>query len=346
MVALSQASNAFVAWAASQGITSPLDLEERAGGRYVTCRQDVTAGDDLLQIPLSSCITADNLESLAERLAYERELGSKSKFTAYINVLPTLESKSLLELPRFWKGSRLDLVTDGGQLEARMSKDERKDLDQWALACVDSRANFLGDKGYSMTPMLDMINHDASVQTRARIEEDKGFAGDGDVLHLTSGKSYSKGEEAFISYGNLANLDTLADYGFVTEKNPCNVESIEVRVVRRPPFAITVYADGSIDAGSKATLRYYLANEEELEIFSTLEDGQGIGILAKPISDRNELDVTSFIASTIAEAADDASMGAADSKDDQLINMYLKERARQLDLAIRGIKRKYPDLEY
>jgi hypothetical protein len=218
--------------------------------------------------------------------------------------------------------------------------------DQWALACVDSRANFLGDGTYAMTPLLDMINHDGSVQTRARIEKNKGFSGSGNVLHLTSGKSYSNGEEAFISYGDLANLDTLADYGFVTENNPCNSESVEVRMMRRQPFPITVYADGSIDAGSKANLRFYLANEEELEVFSTLEEGQGLGLLAKPISERNELDVTSFIASTIAEASDEARAGADETKDDKLIQKYLMERSKLLHLALQRILAKNPGLEY
>ena len=49
------------------------------------------------------------------------------------------------------------------------------------------------------------------------MKEDKGFSGLGDVLCLSSGRSYSRGEEAFISYGNLSNLDTFADYGFVTK---------------------------------------------------------------------------------------------------------------------------------
>jgi hypothetical protein len=197
-----------------------------------------------------------------------------------------------------------------------------------------------------MTPVLDMISHDGTVQTRARIDRDKGFSGSGDVLHLTSGKDYSKGEEAFISYGNLANLDTLADYGFVTENNPCNSESVEVRMMRRQSFPLTVYADGSIDAGSKANLRYNLATKEELEVFNTLEEGQGLGILAKPISDRNELDVNSFIASTIAEASDEARAGADYSQDDELIRKYLLERAKLFDLAIQRIKSRYPDLEY
>ncbi|KAL3779176.1 hypothetical protein HJC23_002027 [Cyclotella cryptica] len=338
MVALGKASNAFLTWAASQGIETPLNLAERDDGRYVFCSEDIKAGQDLLSCPVSACIVADSLEGhtfvcwserrlntllskielegVAERLAYERQLGEKSKYAPYMDVLPTLDDDRLLSLPRFWDSKRLDLVTDGGQLLRRMKNDERKDIDQWALACVDSRANFLGDGTYAMTPLLDMINHDGSVQTRARIEKNKGFSGPGNVLHLSLGKDYSKGEEAFISYGNLANLDTLADYGFVTENNPCNSESIEVRMM------------------------------QELEVFSTLEEGQGLGLLAKPISDRNELDVTSFIASTIAEASGEARAGANDTNDDRLIQKYLSERATLLDLALQRILAKYPGLEY
>jgi len=166
---------------------------------------------------------------------------------------------------------RLERITDGGQLEARMLNDKRDDLDQWALACVDSRANFLGQSGrFSMTPVLDMINHDSSVPTKARINKDKGFSEFGDVLCLESGRSYAKGDECFISYGNLNNLDTLVDYGFVTKGNPCNCESINVQMIGREPTSITVYADGSVDNGAKANLRYVMANEEELEIFSSI----------------------------------------------------------------------------
>ena len=136
------------------------------------------------------------------------------------------------------------------------------------------------------------------------------------------------------------------DYGFITENNPCNSESIGIRMMGRQPFSVTVYADGSIDSGAKATLRYYLANEEELEIFDSIEKGSGLGILAKPLSDRNELDVQSFIASTLDEAAYDAKAGSADAGDDEIVSMYLNERAMLLDLGIQRIKAKYPDLEY
>ncbi len=144
MVAVTK-SSIFLGWTASQGIETPLDLAQRADGRYMTCREEIAADDDLLRIPLSACITADSLENLAERLAYERDKGQDSRFAPYIDVLPTLDESddgrpSLRALPRFWDVQRLDKVTDGGQLEARMANDERKDIDAWALACVDSRA--------------------------------------------------------------------------------------------------------------------------------------------------------------------------------------------------------------
>jgi hypothetical protein len=190
------------------------------------------------------------------------------------------------------------------------------------------------------------INHDSTVPTRARVNEDEGTTGSGGVLCLTSGRSYSRGEEAFISYGNLSNLDTLVDYGFITENNPCNSESISVQMIRKPPFTLTVLADGSVDSGSKATLRWYLANEEEMEIFSSLEKGSGLGVLARPLSERNELDVQSFIASTLDEAAYDAKAGASEAGNDDLICRYLQERSSLLIAGIQKIKSKYPDLEY
>ena len=76
---------------------------------------------------------------VAEALAYERKRGEKSKYAPYINVLPTLEDDNLLALPRFWNAKRLDMVTDGGQLEARMIKDERKDIGEKLSVIVDQK---------------------------------------------------------------------------------------------------------------------------------------------------------------------------------------------------------------
>jgi hypothetical protein len=48
-----------------------------------------------------------------------------------MDVLPSMEDDNLLALPRFWNSKRLDMVTDGGQLEARMLRDERKDIGEF-----------------------------------------------------------------------------------------------------------------------------------------------------------------------------------------------------------------------
>ena len=67
-------------------------------------------------------------------MAHEKGRGSKSRFAPYVDILPTLDGDdetgrpSLRDLPRFWDGRRLDLVTDGGQLDARMGRDERKEV--------------------------------------------------------------------------------------------------------------------------------------------------------------------------------------------------------------------------
>lgn len=352
MVVVGKSSVALLSWTASQGIETTLELAQRADGRCMSCTGDIAAGDDLLRVPLRACITGDTLESLAERLAYERDLGAASRYAPYIEALPTLDGgdgrPALRQLPRFWDPSRLETVADGGQLAAKLKRDECKDADPWALACVDSRANFLGSESYSMTPLLDMINHDGSLPTRARLDKDKGFSGAGDVLYLSSGSFYSKGDEAFISYGQLSNLETLSDYGFVAENNLCNSEFVGINMMRREPFSATILADGAVDAGAKATLRYYLANEEELDVASSSGTrGPGLAALARPLSDRNELDVHSFLASTLAEAADEATAGAAAAGDDDgLVGAYLRERAKLLQRAIQRIVTKYPDLEY
>mmetsp|Transcript_8880 Transcript_8880/g.19078 ORF Transcript_8880/g.19078 Transcript_8880/m.19078 type:complete len:346 (-) Transcript_8880:7-1044(-) len=338
--------DAYVGWTVAQGIQSPLQLRSTQDGqyRYATASQPIAPNDTILRVPLASCLTAENLEALAERLKYERDAGARSKFEPYIKMLPSFEQ--LKVLPRFWDDNLVATVTDGGQLESRIIRDKNDILDPWALACVDSRANFMQDC-YSLTPFLDMINHDASLQTKARVEKNRGFAStEGDVLCLQSSTYYKEGEECFISYGDLSNLDALCDYGFLTEDNPCNKESIQVRLIGSEPFSINVLADGSVDAGSKSILRYKLATESELEAFSSFDEGNGLGLLSKPLSERNELDVQSFIASTIDEARYDAHEGASAVTDNSLISLYLGERSKLLQLAIDRIKMQFPDLEY
>merc|ERR1739848_298428 len=95
----------------------------------------------------------------------------------WLNLFPTIDD--FKDMPRFWEQDRLDFVKkfDDGQLDARLEIDKtrinRDNIDSWALAIVDSRTNYLPDETYSLTPMLDMFNHDATYKTSAKVDEDK-----------------------------------------------------------------------------------------------------------------------------------------------------------------------------
>ena len=81
----------------------------------------------------------------------------------------------------FWSEEKLAKVAefDGGNIFQRVQdvkyKCKEKDLDAWAYVIVQSRANHLQDKTYAMTPLLDMLNHDSSSKTSARILENELF---------------------------------------------------------------------------------------------------------------------------------------------------------------------------
>ena len=327
----------FLSWCAAQGITSPLQLQGVGTSyRYLASPSD-QAGGRILRAPLSACIIESTKEALAERLAHERSIGSKSKYAPYLDVLPGLDS--FADFPRFWAHERRDLVFDydGGEVERRIATDERNGLDPWAYACVSSRANFLNDYRYSLTPLLDFLNHDCTVGTSASI-------GDGE-LSLSINKELVAGKEVYISYGALSNLDTLCDYAFVSTDNPCNFEMMEIRLLGSAPVAVAVYADGSIDTSSIAMLRQNLATPEEVETAQRRE--QSIFLkFSSPLSDRNELDVFSLLCSSLDDAAQTASSGAAGAGSDQLISTYLTARASTLQKGIDKILKKFPGLEY
>lgn len=299
------------------------------GFRCMACddQHNLEADSDILRIPLTACLTGDTAEELANKLAFEKSIGVTSKYEPYINVLPKLDQ--LQGLPRFWNTLRLESVTDGGRLLETMAAQARPEVDPWALACVDSRANFLSDFSWSMTPILDMFNHDCTVKTSARVQDNN--------LLLNVQPSFDKNQEVRISYGDLSNLETLCNYGFVTADNPCNTEVVTVRIIRRAPLPLEIAGDGSIDPSAIATLRQYLANAQELESTQSFSE---------PVSDRNELDVFSLVAYELSEASQEAKRGAEASRKDPLVASYLHARANLLEKAVKVIERAFPDVEY
>jgi hypothetical protein len=322
---------------------------------------------NVVQVPLEACIIGEDLPTLVDKLKYEKLLGEDSKYAPWIALFPTLED--FHEMPRFWDGERLDFVRkfDGGQLEARMAIDAQrisKCEDPWALACVDSRSNFLPDETYSITPMLDMFNHDPSYKTSARVDGADRFMLEVDsqailgksskqnsidwkdqVFGFFSGGNDNnlKKNEVFVSYGAFDSIETLCNYGFVSDKpNMCNIEQFKVRYLgmRSEPAILVVDNEGSIDnlfnTMSLDSLRLSLALPSELE------DYKGVG----KISDRNEIEVFALVAGELEEAAYDAKKGVAEAelRDDQVVRNYLRERYRTLDQGLQWLRKKYPEV--
>jgi len=353
----------FLSWCIHQGIITPLKFcDENPSYRYTKCVQPsgISSSGPILRVPLSACIIAPTTDSLTDRLAAERSLGERSDFAPYLDVLPSLESFHSI-MPRFWSADRMEMITaaDGGQVLRKTTEDARPDLDPWAHACVTSRANYVQGHGFAMTPILDMINHDGLCGTRASIVEDE--------LYLSVDQTYSMGDEVFISYGDLTNLETLCNYGFVdpssssededvdddsttTVTKKHNEEVIDVSMIRRPAVRVVVSdADGSFDADALATLRSYLISPEEMERRRNMEGGETNGPITtfiNPISEESEEDVFCLITSFLIEALADANDGVevAMGQEDRLVECYLRERVTTLEKGLAFARRKFPSL--
>lgn len=163
-----------------------------------------------------------------------------------------------------------------------------------------------------------------------------------------------KEREICISYGDLTNLQTLSNYGFVTPNNPCNTESFQVNVIRQSSNPVTIRIQSS-DNGSIVNdnnesairiLRSYLATEEELQGIPREQRR-----LPPFLSERNEIEVYALIAGYLEEAIYDTTRhhggngGTADTDNTLLIiDRYLRERRKTLQLGLDKIKEKYPQI--
>lgn len=329
---------------------------------------------NVVNVPLDSCIIGKDLPSLVDKLKHERSLGEDSDFAPWLNLFPTLDD--FQNMPRFWSKERLEFVKkfDSGQLKARMDIDQQRiDQydDQWALACVDSRSNFLPDETYSLTPLLDMFNHDARYKTSARVDggdrfmlevasesilspttsrgkadAKKDFDWTRQVFGFLGGASnekknaYQGGTECFVSYGPFDNVELLSNYGFASLDNVCNIEQFKVRSMGSGPAILVVDSEGTIDnlfnTMSLNALRISLALPSELE------DYNGSG----KISGRNEIEMYALIAGELEEAVYEAKSGVAEAKilDDQLVGVYLEARRQTLEKGVKWLQAKYPEV--
>jgi hypothetical protein len=379
----------FWSWCTAKGIKTPLKVQWKPsdGGtfRYTVLQQPqpppLHSDEDnsgaglfnLIQCPLRACLIASSTQELADRLLFEVSLGPDSEYFPYISVLPPVQD--LFDLPRFWSPTRLEMVTDGGFLQRALiddasrlsdalstirqgSENEEEENYLWALAIVDSRANFLPDGRYALTPVLDMINHNAFIPTSARVIRNKIDPHEGSmeeeedesIFHLNvptrSIRHNTKDDdEVRISYGELGNLQTLVQYGFVEAHNPFNTEVVKVPVFRQQsPVYVTVDANGSIDSISLSALRKSLATDSELEGCFTKNENQGSRLLVPVLSSRNEIETHALIGSYLEESIHEAQVGVTCAASGALVRSYLLERAQTLQRGLDRIQEKFPQI--
>jgi hypothetical protein len=376
----------FLSWCAGRGISTPLHLvgdqkyrSMRLPPSEVELRSLSTSPQGLITVvtvPLDACIIGKDLPTLVDRLKYEKSLGDDSAFAPWLNLFPTIDE--FQGMPRFWSPDRLEFVKkfDSGQLEARMEIDQQR-IDQcddpWALACVDSRSNFLPDETYSLTPLLDMFNHDAGYKTSARVDggdrfmlevasesilsprksktesdNSKGSDWTSQVFGFLKSASnekkggYQGGKECFVSYGPFDNVELLSNYGFVPLDNVCNIEQFRVRSIRMGSGAaiLVVDSEGTIDnlfnTMSLNALRMSLALPNELDDYN----GNG------KISDRNEIETYALIGGELEEAIYEAKTGVTEAEiiGDELVRTYLEARRQTLGKGLKWLKAKYPEV--
>ena len=368
----------FLSWADARGISTPLQLVNDQnyrsmrippiGAETLVSQSTSTEGfTNVVKVPLDSCIIGEDLPTLVEKLKFEKSLGDASSYAPWLNLFPTIDD--FKDMPRFWNQDRLDFVKkfDGGQLEARLEIDQTridKCDDPWALAIVDSRTNYLPDETYSLTPMLDMFNHDATYKTSARVDDESTLILDvssHSILASTSSASSvdwkdqifgffkggdagkpNAGNEVFISYGEFDNVELLSNYGFCAVENVSNIEQFRVRSIGMgtKPALLVVDTQGTIDnifnTMSLDSLRLSLATPSELKEY----DGSGA------ISDRNDEEMYALVAGELEEAIYEAKSGIAEAeiRGDILVSTYLQGRHRTLESGLKGLKEAYPEL--
>lgn len=371
----------FRAWCTAKSIQTCLEirLNPEDGSRYTVFQQrpeeriEKERHQQLLEVPLQACITADSSEELADRLLLEKNLGESSEFAPFLNLFPSANSFQR-DLPRFWSPERLATITDGGQLQQALKEDcprweNKYSAYMWALACVDSRSHFLPDGRYSLTPVLDMINHDPSVETSLRIKKNDvntdtkecslvlEVASDSLVLPPQSLRPWmdrlgplfgSKASiaakttsEVCISYGDFTNLHTLLNYGFVMPNNQNNIENLSIRLINQPsPITLQVCrADGSLDNVGLGKLRLALATPQEREI-----QPEQRYLPTKYISQRNEEEVYGLVAAALQVAMEETSEGIKLTREDKLVSTYLKERYATFEAALQQIRLQFPQV--
>ncbi|KAH9253493.1 hypothetical protein BASA81_008540 [Batrachochytrium salamandrivorans] len=237
--------------------TNTAQTEFARAGRGVSARQDIFPGQVFLSVPLSLCLSNETyrntpLEAITRQLdmargtAYvllrEHSLGNNSFWKPYIDLLPTtfhsLGQWSVKDLRHLQDD---DFFLTKQREERRWEWYEYRDLKErlrkellprwftfktylWATAVVTTRCFDLNSTlRHTLVPFADLFNHDETSGTRWGLSNAQG-----QVL-MYSYDIIPHQTQVYNNYGgDMSNLRSLTNYGFVKPHNQFNSEELRV----------------------------------------------------------------------------------------------------------------------
>ena len=236
------------------------------GGYRLVAKEVISCGESILEIPLSCCfsshlhpITKENewMEELewpariAAQLLIEKQKGDDSFWAPYISLLPS-PRRFTSSLPYYWPEDTIDDLACFPEISDEVNKMkfmrqnlfektlqkspfelERKDFD-WALDCVATRNIKIDSTTNMCVPLLDFMNHNASVRSKFELilnkDSKESFVR---VIHLPGGRDLLPGDEIFLNYGELDVVKSLCDYGFISSDAALKEASISLSIPRK-----------------------------------------------------------------------------------------------------------------
>ncbi len=229
-------------------IPEPLLLSVRSAKRDPDIQRAVRGAG-----PFATRIEVTDQQLLAVHLLHEASKGGASSHHIYLKTLPSafdnflyLNTGDVDELGT----SHVHAAREAAQSKAQFLEsfrgaqplmralnvpDKLSSLQayRWAVSCIQSRTMFMdGDRVGCLTPYGDLHNHRPMLQPvtlwnidHADEQEESAVAGEGSFdeaqqrYQLVTRVPLSAGQQVFLTYGRLTNLDLFGLYGFVLEDN-------------------------------------------------------------------------------------------------------------------------------
>lgn len=291
-------------------------------------------------------------------------LAPSSNFEPYISILPPQPNTALWayetsgrnllsrQLSRYRLSGMLNALrarvkSQFASLRAALPSDVRHRVSlkmfSWAISIAQSRAfgippPFSSDGShnptrrkevteptlYALFPALDMVNHSVHCPTKFAYDESQ------DAYIVSTGASFRRGDEVFLSYGPKSNDSLLFFYGFVEGNNPANSATISdlrewvlglahedgrdadwdqklallVKHGLTDPHELFYFRLDGVSDKLMLVLRVALASHEEFEAFQS-ELMENPKRLYKPLSLENELSTWASISAKCEQLLDE-----------------------------------------